>query len=85
MIRLDFETFDYVVAMDHDNIAYLNTICPSGNEDKLNLLMEFADNRSLEEIPDPYYGGLSGFERVLDLAEEAGRGLLKEIRSRYRL
>ena len=84
-IKLDFETFDYIVAMDHENIAYLNTICPSGNEDKLNLFMEFSNNRSFEEIPDPYYGGRSGFERVLDLVEEAGRGLLKEIRTRHRL
>ncbi len=84
-VELDFETFDYVVAMDYDNIDYLNSICPPGKEGKLNLFMEFASNRSLKEIPDPYYGGLSGFERVLDFAEDAGRGLLKEIRMRYRL
>ena len=84
-IKHDFETFDYVVAMDYDNFDYLNTISPPGKEEKLSLFMEFADNRDLKEIPDPYYGGLSGFERVLDLAEEAGRGLLKNIRTRYQL
>lgn len=83
--NMDFEMFDYLVAMDYANRDYLYSICPSGAEGKLRLFMEFADNRRFDEIPDPYYGGLSGFERVVDLAEDAARGLLSEIRTRYRL
>jgi protein-tyrosine phosphatase len=41
--------------------------------------MEFAGNSAFDEVPDPYYGGLNGFERVLDLVEEAADGLIRHV------
>jgi len=81
--RRDFETFDYILAMDRENHANLLAICPRGQEHKLRLFLEFASDRPEEEVPDPYYGGASGFHRVLDMVEEASRGLLDDIRRRY--
>jgi protein-tyrosine phosphatase len=80
---LDFEEYDYIVAMDYLNVEHLHEICPPGHEDKIRLLMQFAVNRAEEEVPDPYYGARSGFERVLDLVEEASRGLLTQIRQHH--
>ena len=84
-VRRDFETFDYILAMDRENHANLLAICPSGMEHKLRLFLEFAPDRPEQEVPDPYYGGANGFERVLDMVEEAGRGLLDDIRARHRV
>lgn len=80
----DFEAFDYVLAMDYDNYEHLRSICPSGLHHKLHLFLSFAPELQLEEVPDPYYGGPSGFERVLDLIEAASRGLVTHIRSEHR-
>lgn len=82
-VRRDFEVFDYILAMDRENHANLLAICPRGQEHKLRLFLEFAPGRPEQEVPDPYYGGAHGFERVLDMVEEAGRGLLDDIRRRY--
>jgi protein-tyrosine phosphatase len=76
----DFERFDYVLAMDRDNYRELAAICPPGLEGKLNLFMDFAPSHELREVPDPYYGGPQGFERVFDMVEEASLGLLERIR-----
>jgi len=84
VLPADFEHFDYVLAMDRQNYRYLRTICPPGKEHKLRLFLEFAPHLGEKEVPDPYYGGESGFERVLDLVEEAAFGLLEEIRERLR-
>jgi protein-tyrosine phosphatase len=81
---VDFELFDYVLAMDEDNYRELELICPVGYEHKLRLFLDFAPQLNTREVPDPYYGGESGFERVLDLIEAASEGLLEEIRSRHR-
>lgn len=79
--REDFEIFDYVLAMDRDNFAILQDLCPPGHEGKLRLFLEFATDRSEREVPDPYYGGQAGFERVLDLVDAGSKGLLEEIRT----
>ena len=71
----DFEDFDLLVAMDRDNLADLRAIAPAGTEDKVRLLLDGRD------VPDPYYGGPYGFDRVLDQVEAACRGLLDEVRS----
>jgi protein-tyrosine phosphatase len=78
----DFERFDYVVAMDQDNFLSLSEICPSAHRDKIHMFMDFAPAMRTREVPDPYYGGDAGFERVFDLVEAAAAGLLAEIRSR---
>lgn len=78
----DFERFDYVVAMDRANYNDLREICPSGYEDRVCLFLDFAPHRVEDEVPDPYYGGAAGFDRVFDLVEEASRGLLQHILER---
>lgn len=82
-VREDFESFDYVLAMDRDNFANLRRICPKGREDRLRLFMDFAPASGINEVPDPYYGGIGGFEAVLDMIEEASQGLLDDIRARH--
>ncbi|MHB8741730.1 MAG: low molecular weight protein-tyrosine-phosphatase [Sulfuricaulis sp.] len=79
-IAEDIEKFDYVLAMDHENYRNLLNICPSGHKSRIRLFMEFAPNRPEDEVPDPYFGGVSGFDRMLDMIEEAARGLLEDIR-----
>lgn len=81
----DFELFDYILAMDRSNYEHLMELCPSGFEYKLKLFMEFAPQMGYEEVPDPYYGGPSGFDRVFDMVEEASRGLLEHIRQQHEL
>lgn len=75
----DFERFDYVLAMDSNNLRDLMSICPDEHRHKVKLLLSYADGLSTEDVPDPYYGGTTGFERVLDMVEEGARGLLHEI------
>jgi protein-tyrosine phosphatase len=79
----DFSRFEYVVAMDQENFDNLFEICPRGAERKLMLLMDFAPHLRIREVPDPYYGGTSGFERVFDMVEMAAEGLLADIRRRF--
>ena len=76
----DFARFDLVLAMDHDNLARLHALCPRGAAARLRLLMSFAPAAGSAVVPDPYYGGASGFERVLDLIELGCRGLLAHVR-----
>jgi len=78
----DIQRFDYVLAMDRENLENLLEICPPGHEHKIRLLLEYAPQRPEREVPDPYFGGANGFDRVLDMVDEAARGLLDEIRRR---
>ena len=78
----DFAAFDYVLAMDQDNYFALLEICPGEQREKVRLFMDYAPHMRTREVPDPYYGGPSGFERVFDLVEAAAQGLLDEIRTR---
>ena len=74
----DYERFDYIIAMDQDNLARLRDEAPEGHDARLHLFLEFASG-SETEVPDPYEGGAAGFERVLDLVEDASRGLLETL------
>ena len=80
----DFERFDYVLVMDERNLADARAIAPGRHRAELRLLLEFAPDTELREVPDPYYGSAAGFELVLDLAEAASRGLLEELSARSR-
>ena len=79
----DFGTFDYVLAMDRDNLAALKKLCPPGQEHRLGLLLDYAPEARTRDVPDPYYGGGQGFEHVLDLIEAASAGLLAHIRKTH--
>ena len=76
----DFALFDYVLAMDNDNLTRLLNACPAEYHHKIRLFLDFAGEHAEEEVPDPYYGGAQGFDHVFDLVEAASRGLLAEIR-----
>ncbi|MEQ8206083.1 MAG: low molecular weight protein-tyrosine-phosphatase [Woeseia sp.] len=77
----DFERYDLVLAMDDDNVRALRDRCDAIHHEKIRLFLEFADVDTLE-VPDPYYGGTAGFERVLDLVESASIGLLTELQKK---
>ena len=72
----DFDRFDLIVAMDAENRRDLLALAPD-DEASSKVRMFLPGDR---DVPDPYYGGDDGFERVLDLAEEASRLLLDELR-----
>ena len=79
----DFTEFDYVIAMDRSNHEILKRLSISVEDgvpkSKLHLFMEFANNSEFDEVPDPYYGGGNGFERVFDMVKAASEGLLEHI------
>lgn len=79
--QADFVEFDFVLAMDEDNLRALQRLCPPQNSHKLQLFMAFSPAAGTREVPDPYYGGPKGFERVLDLVEQAAQGLLRHLRA----
>lgn len=78
----DFERFNLVLAMDEENLAALIEQAPDEHRGKIRLLLEFAGDLANRNVPDPYYGGMLGFERVLDLVEEAMAGLVDELERR---
>jgi protein-tyrosine phosphatase len=75
----DFAQFDYILAMDEQNLADLQRLQPEDFAGHLGLFLEFSDNTDATEVPDPYYTGADGFIEVLKLVESAGAGLLRAI------
>ncbi|MFI4968293.1 MAG: low molecular weight protein-tyrosine-phosphatase [Gammaproteobacteria bacterium] len=78
----DFRTFDFVLAMDSANLQRLQALRPRDARAELKLLLDYAPQVTDKDVPDPYYGGVRGFEEVLDLVEAGGKGLLAEILKR---
>lgn len=78
---VDFERYDYILAMDRNNLRDLQALCPDHYTGHLGLLLEFAPGISERDVPDPYYGGDDGFTQVLDMVEAASLGLLQAIAS----
>lgn len=76
----DFAQHELVLAMDEQNMEFLLELCPPEYRHRVKLFMEFAPHLERREVPDPYYGGATGFEHVLDLVEEAAAGLLEYLR-----
>ena len=87
VVASDFESFDYVIAMDRSNQSDLVRLAPStGHETKVVLFRSFdPDSPPGADVPDPYYGKGDGFETVLDICDAACRGLLRHIRENHRL
>lgn len=82
----DYHEFDYLIAMDADNLTYLVDHAPDRAREKISLFMDFADSSlGVREVPDPYYGGPAGFDHVFDLVRAASRGLLEHIREEHDL
>lgn len=84
-LREDFELFDYIIAMDRDNLSNLQFIAPPEGREKLHLFLDFAPGLGVKEVPDPYYGGAKGFDRVFDLVQSAAEALLASIRRDHQL
>jgi protein-tyrosine phosphatase len=76
----DFQRFDLILAMDQEHYAILSRIGGPSAGRKVKLVMSYAQRFKERDVPDPYYGGPQGFERVLDLLEDAASGLLKSLR-----
>lgn len=76
----DFHQFDYILAMDNQNLHHLETLKPADYSGHLGLFLTFS-KINVDEVPDPYHGGPSGFETVLDLVEDASERLLEHIRN----
>jgi len=81
----DLDEFDYVLAMDLENLHNLHAIAEERHKPRIQLFLDFAQELEEREVPDPYYGGPSGFDQVLDMIEEAAAGLVQEIRNKHRL
>ena len=77
----DFEKFDLIIGMDHENMRDLRALDKDNKySDKLYMMTGFCRNIPADSVPDPYYGGVSGFENVLDILEDACEGLLDRIK-----
>ena len=82
----DFEIFDYLLVMDEDNQGAMEALCPDVRYlERVGYFMNFAGESASHVVPDPYYGGPQGFERVLDLVETASIGLLTHLRTKHDL
>ena len=79
VVAEDFDRFDFILAMDASNLADLERQAPARMRARLGLFLEFAPECGRDEVPDPYYGGVEDFERVLELCEAGARGLLDSI------
>jgi protein-tyrosine phosphatase len=77
----DFSRFGWILAMDVANLRALEALRPASYRGHLGLLLDIAPNAGVREVPDPYYGGSEGFERVLDLVELASAELLLRVRA----
>ena len=80
IVDADFEHFDLILAMDWDNLALVQGLCPPQHHGKVRRLTEFCQQFDSPVVPDPYYGGDAGFEQVLDLVEDACDGLLLHVK-----
>ena len=76
----DFDMFDLILAMDQENVEALRRIAAEEHHHKIHLFLEYAAGDEGRVVPDPYYGGPIGFERVLDMVEEATETLMSRIR-----
>ena len=82
----DFAVFDYILAMDQQNLQQIERLAEQASKDivggsnaKVSLFLDFDTQSSQREVPDPYYGGARGFDQVIDLIEGASQGLITEL------
>ena len=81
----DFETVDYILAMDEDNLAILLKQCPAHLQHKVRRFLSFSQRYPNQDVPDPYYGGRDGFNSVLDMVEDGAEGLIEAISQHAKL
>ena len=78
----DFLEFDYVLAMDNENLGNLKAIVPNKTKSSPKLFLKSYSTLGFTKVPDPYYGGEGGFEAVLDMIEDACDQLILDIRTK---
>jgi protein-tyrosine phosphatase len=83
--RDDFAHFDYILAMDNENLRNLQRMQPKNFTGELGLFMAYGNHPDYTEVPDPYHGVETDFARVVDLVENAAEGLLRHIVAQHRL
>jgi protein-tyrosine phosphatase len=72
-----FGEYDYILAMDRGHLRMLKAMAPKDARAKLGLFLEASAQWKGDDVPDPYYGGVEGFEQVLDMVEEAAERWLE--------
>ena len=80
----DMEVFDYIYAMDRQNLHDLLDMSAPEHRHKISLFLNHGSS-NVDEVPDPYYSGADGFEQVLDLVEEASKNLVRTLASKHQL
>jgi protein-tyrosine phosphatase len=75
----DFDHFDLILVMDRPNRDFVMAIAPPHRHERVRLLLDYAPEQPLREVPDPYYGERSDFELVFDLTQQAAQGLLRSL------
>ena len=79
----DFAEFDYILSMDTRNLADVIKKAPDDYGGVIKLFLDYSEERNILEVPDPYYGGDEGFERVFNIVESACQGLMKELKEKH--
>ncbi|MES2823782.1 MAG: low molecular weight protein-tyrosine-phosphatase [Pseudomonadota bacterium] len=85
VLAADFEKYDYILAMDSENLRNLTQLKPIAHTGFLGLFLAFGLQKNYCEVPDPYHGDAKDFALVVSLAEDAARGLLDHICKNHNL
>ncbi|HHU96187.1 MAG: low molecular weight protein-tyrosine-phosphatase [Bacteroidota bacterium] len=82
--KRDLDKFDYIIVMDSSNYTNVKSLASTKEQlDKIHMMTDYSQQYNHDHVPDPYYGGASGFELVLDLLEDATEGLLQAIKEKH--
>ena len=81
-VTTDFNEFDYLLGMDHANLADMLALKPDVTAARVKLMLEYSHRYEQQEVPDPYFGD-DGFDQVFDMIDDTARGLLRDIRSQH--
>ncbi|WP_444913356.1 low molecular weight protein-tyrosine-phosphatase [Microbulbifer sp. PAAF003] len=78
----DFTKYDHIFAMDKDNLEALQSLQPDSSGAQLGLFLSVLQDSDLAEVPDPYYGGIEGFQHILQLIEQASDAFIEQLKNR---
>lgn len=82
----DYNDFDYILAMDEDNMSKMLQNCPTKHQHKIHLFMTFSETSpGITEVPDPYYGDKEDFDKAYDFIDRAAQGFLKHLQKNHSL
>ena len=78
----DLYEFDHILVMDNENLNAVKSLIKDNKNSvnsKIKLILSYSKNSQLDEVPDPYYGGQNGFDKVIDLLDDAIDGLIDSL------